>query len=145
LKADFLVELNNDELKCLTTFEETTGAYATDCLLSENGIIFVIKSGDLGKAIGKKGANINRARTAFGRPVFIVEEAADIEQFIRNLFGTIPIRNINIHEKNDSKTAFVTVDDSDRGVAIGKNGDRVKLNRAILLRKFGCDLKLYSK
>jgi len=140
-----LVELNNDELKCLTTFEEVTGAYATDCLLAENGIIFVIKQGDLGKAIGKKGANINRARTAFGKPVFIVEEAAEIEQFIRNLFGTLPIRNINIHEKSNSKTAYVTVDDADRGVAIGKNGDRIKLNRALLVRKFDCDLKLYSK
>ena len=38
----------------------------------------------------------------------------------------------------------VTVDEADRGAAIGHNGDRIKIHRALLLRKFGCDLRLVA-
>ena len=77
--------------------------------------------------------------------LLVFEDSPDMEQFIRNLFGSIAVKNINVHEKSDSKIAYVTVDEQDRGNAIGRNGDRIKVGRSLLQRRFGCDLRLVSK
>ena len=139
-----MVELSNDEMKCIAAFESETGAVVKDCLITEGAVAFIVKQGDLGRAIGKKGANITRVRQMFARQVLVFEDSEDLQQFIRNLFGQIPVKNINVHEKMETKTAFVSVDGQDRGSAIGKNGERIKLGRALLLRRFNCDLRLVS-
>ena len=81
----------------------------------------------------------------FARQVLVFEDSDNLEQFVRNLFGALPVKNINVHEKMDSKTAFVSVDEQDRGSAIGRDGNRIKTCRSILLRRFNCDLRLVSK
>ena len=138
------MELNNDDLKALSTFEGLTGACASDVVITEHAVVFLVARGDMGKAIGQKGSNITRVRQAFGRQVLVFEENPDMEQFLRSLFAPIPITNINVHEKMNSKTVFVTVDESNRGAAIGKGGDRIKVQRALLQRKFNCDLRLVA-
>lgn len=140
-----MVELSNDDIKCIAEFEAATGAAVVDCLIAPEAVSFIVKQGELGKAIGKKGANITRVRQMFARQVLVFEDSPDMEQFIRNLFGTIPVRNINVHEKMDSKTAFVSVDEKDRGSAIGRDGNRIKTGRQLLMRRFNCDLRLVSK
>ena len=140
-----MIELSKDDMKCIAAFESLTGAGVRDCLILENAVAFIVSQGDLGKAIGKKGANITRVRNTFARQVLVFEDSDDIQQFIRNLFGAIPVTNINVHEKMESKIAFVTVDEKDRGNAIGRNGDRIKVGRSLLQRRFGCDLRLVSK
>lgn len=140
-----MVELSHDDIKCIAEFESLTGATVKDCLIAENAVAFIVKQGDLGRAIGKKGSNITRVRNSFARQVLVFEDSDDLEQFVRNLFGAIAVKNINVHEKMESKTAFVTVDEQDRGSAIGRDGNRIKLGRALLLRRFNCDLRLVSK
>lgn len=139
-----MMELNNDDLKALSTFESLTGAAASDVLITEHAVVFLVPREDMGKAIGARGANITRVRQAFNRQVLVFEDNSDMEQFLRALFAPIPITNINVHEKMNSKTVFVTVDESDRGAAIGKSGERIKVQRALLQRKFGCDLRLVA-
>ena len=139
-----MIELSDDDIKCIAAFENLTGATVKDCLITADAVAYIVKQGDLGKAIGKKGANITRVRQMFARQVLVFEDSEDLTQFIRNLFGQIPVKNINIHEKMDSKTAFVSVDELDRGTAIGRDGKRVKLCRQLLMRRFHCDLRLVS-
>jgi N utilization substance protein A len=139
-----MMELNNDDLKALSTFESLTGAAASDVLITEHAVVFLVPREDMGKAIGSKGANITRVRQAFNRQVLVFEDNADMEQFLRSLFAPIPITNINVHEKMNSKTVYVTVDEAQRGAAIGKGGERIKVQRALLQRKFGCDLRLVA-
>ncbi|VVB58609.1 KH domain protein [Candidatus Anstonella stagnisolia] len=137
-----MVELTNDDLKCISTFEELTGASVRDCIIAEDAITFIVAEGDLGKAIGKKGANITRVRQAFGRQVLVFEDSEQMEKFVRSLFAPIAVTNINVHDKMDSKTIYVHVDERDRGTAIGKGGNRIKLARTLVQRKFNCDLRL---
>ncbi|MFA4983355.1 MAG: NusA-like transcription termination signal-binding factor [Candidatus Micrarchaeia archaeon] len=140
-----MVELSNDEMKCIAAFEAATGAIVHDCLITDDAVSFIVKQGDLGRAIGKQGSNITKVRQMFARQVLVFEDSDNLEQFVRNLFGQIAVKNINIHEKMDSKTAFVSVDENDRGSAIGRGGNRIKTGRALLMRRFNCDLRLVSK
>ncbi|MFH1307162.1 MAG: NusA-like transcription termination signal-binding factor [Candidatus Micrarchaeota archaeon] len=137
-----MVELTNDDLKALSIFEKLTGASATDIYIGEKSVVFLVPKGDMGKAIGPKGAHITRVRQAFSRQVLVFEDKPEMEDFLKSVFAPIAITNINIHEKNNSKTVYVTVDEKDRGAAIGRGGERIKLHRELLMRKFKCNLRL---
>ncbi|MEM2963818.1 MAG: NusA-like transcription termination signal-binding factor [Candidatus Anstonellales archaeon] len=140
-----MVELDNDSLTCISIFEGITGARVKDCLILENGFAFIVEKGNLGQAIGKKGSAINRVRTAFRKPVYVFEDASTIEEFVKNLFIGVPIRNINIHEKMTDKIVYITVSQEHRGQIIGKGGSRIKVGRALLKRRFGCDIRVSSR
>lgn len=137
-----MVEISNDDLKALALFENITGAAASDILITEKAVIFLVPSEDMGKAIGQKGANITKVRAAFSRQVLVFEDKSDMEEFIKHIFAPISVKNINVHEKNNTKTVYVSVDEKDRGAAIGRGGDRIKLHRELILRKFHCNLRL---
>ncbi len=141
------IELDTNTLRCLSLFESLTSAVAKDCLILDNKIVvFIVRKGELGKAIGKKGSNINRVRTAFkNKRVVIFEDSDTIEGFIKNLFPNINLLNIDIQEKNNNKIAIITVDLKNRGSAIGRDGDKIKTNKEVLKRKFDCDLKLETR
>jgi N utilization substance protein A len=84
-----------------------------------------------------------RVKDAFRRRVDVVEHADDPERFVRNIFSAVEIKNLKIDETGGGRIAVVTVDPRDRGTAIGRNGERVKMARMLMQRYFGMDLKLF--
>ncbi len=125
-------------------FEKMTGAVATDCIINENGVVFIVREGDVGRAIGKNGSTINRIRSAFGKQVNVVENAPDLEAFIINIFSSIEILNVDV-KGQDKPTAIVRINAKDRGSAIGRNGDRIKMARMLVQRHFDADIKLITE
>jgi len=141
-----MVTLSKDEMECITLFENSTGAIVKDCMIGEHGIAFVIKEGEMGRAIGKGGSSIERARRTFaGKQLFVVEDAEDVKDFIVNLIKPVPVSNLKIQEKDNARTAIITVNARDRGAAIGKGGERIKMHKALLQRRFNADLRLNTK
>ena len=47
------VRLSAESIRYLTLFESITGASIKDCIVQDDKIIFVVKKGDMGIAIGK--------------------------------------------------------------------------------------------
>ena len=62
-------------MRMIAQFENLTGAGARDCVVDDKfgRILFVINPGEMGLAIGKKGASIRKASVAFGKTVEVVE------------------------------------------------------------------------
>jgi len=137
------VKLTNDEIKCISLFQQLTGASVRDCVIDKDSAVFVVSEGELGRAIGKGGSAIMRVKDAFRRRVEVVEHAEDPERFVRNIFSAVEIKNLKIDENPGGKVVYVTVDPRDRGTAIGRNGDRVKMARMLMQRYFGMDVKLF--
>jgi N utilization substance protein A len=71
-----------EELRILTR------ATALDCIIDErfDRIVYIIKEGDMGLAIGRKGSNIRKMQRVLGRRTEMVEYSPDIETFARNVF-----------------------------------------------------------
>lgn len=137
-----MVKLTNDEIKCISLFQQLTGASVRDCVLDKDSAVFVVSEGEVGKAIGKGGSAIMRVREAFKRRVEVVEHADEPERLVRNIFSAVEIKNLKIGEMEGKKVVYVTVDPQDRGAAIGRNGERVKMARMLMQRYFNMDLKL---
>ncbi len=116
-------KLSADEIGYISLFEKMTGAFIKDCMTSnsENKIVFVVKKGDMGLAIGKKGINIQKVRQVIGKKVEVFEYSDDPVEFVKNLFHPLRVKNVFLTENGDKKIVYVDIDDRDKGMARGKN------------------------
>ena len=133
--------ISNDELALLNTLERSTGAKANDVFATNECVTFIVQQGDLGKAIGKQGANLEHLRRAFGNNVDLVEDAETLRAFLANIFRGVEF--LSVEEKEDAasgrKIVFLKVNAEHRGKAIGRGGEKINRARALVKRKFGCD------
>lgn len=139
-----MIEFDNDDLKYLSEFEKLTGVIATDYTITNYSLIYIVSKQDLGKAIGKKGANIERLNRFFKKRVVVIADSSDLEEFVRNFFSNVEILSVEIREAMGDKAVFLTVGEKDRGIAIGKEGERVKAAKEFLKNKFNSTISIHA-
>jgi len=133
------IRFTSREMRYIALFESITGANVRDCIIDEdlNRIIFIIKEGDVGMAIGRRGKNIHMLENMTGKKHEIIEHSESPVQFIKNALKPARVREIRITERLDGKTiAVVSVNPRDKGVAIGKNGRNAERIRFLAKRYF---------
>jgi len=133
------IRLTSKEMSYIALFENMTGATARDCIVDDelNRIIFVVKEGDLGVAIGRNGKNIRLLERMTGKKHEVIEHADRPDQFIRNALKPARVNEVRITERPDGKSiAVVSVNPRDKGVAIGKNGRNAERIRFLAKRYF---------
>jgi len=133
------IRLSTEEIKYITLFETLTGARVKDCVHNENAMGFLIDRGDMGLAIGRNGSNIEKVRSVIGKGVWVMEFSDELNEFVRNLFHPVDIRQIISHKSNDGKMVIVEVSKRDRKKVIGHNGGRIKIAKKLAKRHFNID------
>jgi len=110
-----------------------------DCIVDDdlNRIIFVVKEGSIGMAIGKKGKNIHQLEKMTGKRHEVIEHSENPAQFIKNALKPAKVDEVRITERMDGTTiAVISVNPKDKGVAIGKNGRNAERIRFLAKRYF---------
>ena len=133
------IKFTSNEMRFIALFESITGATVKDCIIDEslNRIIFIVKGGQLGIAIGKRGKNIHLLEKMTGKKHEIIEHSENPAQFIKNALKPAKVKEIRITERPNGKTiAVVSVNQKDKGVAIGKNGRNAERIRFLAKRYF---------
>ena len=133
------IKLTSREMRYIALFESITRANVKDCILDEklNRIIFVVKGGEMGLAIGKRGKNIHILEKMTGKKHEIIEHSENPVQFIKNTLKPAQVREVRITKRSDGKTiAVVSVNPRDKGAAIGKNGRKAERTRLLAKRYF---------
>jgi len=128
------IRLGSDEIKFITLFESMTGATVVDCLQLENTVGFLIKKGDMGRAIGKKGSNIEKVRKTIGKIIWVIESDENPKEFIKKLFEPVKINKIQFKETREERNVLIEVNKRDRRKIIGSEGSRIKIARQLALR-----------
>lgn len=139
------IELSGDDLAIFSNFEKITHVMPSDYLSAESIMVFLVPQDSLGRAIGKAGSNIEKLRHAFRKRVIIVGDSDDPEGFVRSFFNNIKICSIEIRDVMGEKAMMVTVDEKDRGIAIGRDGERIKAAKSFLKKKFNATIHLRTK
>jgi N utilization substance protein A len=127
------IKFNGNEIKYIALFENMTGAMVKDCIIDDENakVTFVVKNGDMGLAIGKKGATVTKVQKAVDKAVEIIEHCEDPIEFLKNLIAPAQVKTIKIIVKeNKKKIADIVIEGRNKGLAIGKNGqiiERAKL------------------
>jgi len=123
-----------EELRILTK------STAIDCLMDErfDRIIYVIRPGDMGLAIGKKGESIRRMQKVLGKKIEMVEYSENPDEFIANMFR--PALLSAVRKDEAGRVSIILQKKSDLGLAIGKGGANVEKARLLFRRFFGSEL-----
>jgi N utilization substance protein A len=135
------VKLTTEGIRYIALFESLTRAVARDCYIDDENdrVIFVVKKGDMGLAIGKNGNNINRVKRSIGKHIEIVEFSGDVDEFIANALQPVSVKKVQVVTKESKKLAFVEVPSKDRGIAIGKNGRNINKAKVLAQRHYGLE------
>jgi len=135
------VKLTTEGIRYIALFESLTGAIARDCIVDEENdrIIFVVKKGDMGLAIGKNGNNINRVKKSIGKHIEIVEHSDDLNEFVANALQPVAVKKVQIVSKDYKRLAYVEVMSKDKGLAIGKNGRNIQKAKVLAQRHYGLE------
>ncbi|MBI4439353.1 NusA-like transcription termination signal-binding factor [Candidatus Woesearchaeota archaeon] len=120
-------------MKFISLFESLSGARVKDCIEIEDGLLFVIEPGEMGRAIGKNGSNIKRLESAIKKSVKVVEFNDDAGEFVRALlYPTVP-------DEVAFEGEIITITGRDirtRGIIIGRDRSRINQIKQIVGRYF---------
>lgn len=119
-------------MKYMSLFETVTRAKVKDCF-EDHILTFVVDEGEIGKAIGKKAANIKKLEKMLNRKIKIVEFNSTLIQFIRNLVFPVKLAGI---EENEGVVTLKAVDMTGRGILIGKSAQNLRNNEKVVQRYF---------
>jgi N utilization substance protein A len=134
------VRLSDEARRLVALFEEATDATVRDCVIDDeyDRVIFLIKAGEMGQAIGSGGEHVRAVEEEIGRDVKLVEDADRPEDFVANALAPAAVYNVTISE-NDDRLAYVEVAQEDRGAAIGTEGRNIDAARALAERHHDID------
>ncbi len=133
------IRLDSDDIKYITMFETLTGASITDCVQEDSVMGFLVKKGDMGLAIGKNGANIERVRKAMGKSIIVMESSENLEDFVKNVFRPVKIKKSRTQKTEQGNTLVIEIDKKDRKWVIGSEGNRIKIAKKLAKRHYGID------
>ena len=121
-------------LQYISAFSSLTGATVRDCI-NGDPLLFIVKKGDLGLAIGKGGQNLRRAEEALRRGIKVVEYDDDMARFVENCIS--PIRAQVTAE--GSRLSIRGRDMKTRSRLIGRDRANLKSLTAVVKRLFPID------
>ena len=124
-----------EELRILTK------SIAIDCIVDDgfDRIIYVVKKGDMGLAIGKNGDNIRRMQKVLGKRIEMVEEGDSLFEFVRNILR--PIEVLEIKDGSESGMIRIVIKKKrDLGIAIGKGGSNAEKIRRLCRRMYNAEV-----
>lgn len=141
------IKITENEMKYMALLENMTGATIVDCIIDddEETIIFAVKKGEVGLAVGRGGEKIKRFRKMTNKQVEVFEYISDPVKFIRNALKPANVKDIRLVDRVDGgRIAMVNVVTKDKGIAIGRNGQNIKKIRFLAKRYFNLDTIVIS-
>ncbi|WP_370574136.1 NusA-like transcription termination signal-binding factor [Methanomethylovorans sp.] len=133
------IRLSTEGIRYIALFESLTGATVKDCIVEEDRIIYVVKAGYMGAAIGRNGDHINRIKKTVDKHIELVEYSDDPVIFIKNAFGPVTVKSVNITTRNDKRLAYVDVSNKEKGLAIGREGKNIEKVKMVAQRHHDID------
>ena len=128
------IMLSNENMQYINMAGKITKTDILDCMIADDKLIFIVKKGQLGAAIGNKAKNLEKLRNLFKKTIKFVEEESDKKHFIRNLCKPYEIDEIQLAGSEEEPVAIISVSASDKSKLIGKNGRNIEMIRDLAKR-----------
>ena len=128
------IMLSNENMQYINMATNVTKTDILDCMITDDKLVFIVKKGQLGAAIGIKAKNLEKLRGLFKKNIKFVEFDEDKEKFIINLFKPYKINNVTLEGDDNSIVVKVEVEVSDKSKIIGKGGKNIDIIRKLAHR-----------
>ncbi|MBI4448594.1 NusA-like transcription termination signal-binding factor [Candidatus Woesearchaeota archaeon] len=137
--------LDQATIYCMQLFEQMTRSAVRDCITGKvrdaiqefELTVFIVEPGEIGKAIGPRGAHVHKLEQLLNRRVKITEWNDEIGAFAQNLFYPAKVANI---EQKERKLFVTPLDNPSRGQIIGRGAIMLRFYEGILKRYFPIDV-----
>lgn len=114
------IKLNTKEFRHILLLEEVSGVSAKDCIIRDEKIIYVVREGKAGLAIGKGGKNVKQIRNKIDKDVEIIEYNSSPLEFLKNLFKPANIRGRGMRENSNGEREIIISPESDKALVRSK-------------------------
>ncbi|MBI4417084.1 MAG: NusA-like transcription termination signal-binding factor [Euryarchaeota archaeon] len=129
------ITFNEETIRYVSLFQDMTRTTVIDCLDTPDRLHFVVKHGDIAKAIGMGGEHVAALRRKMNKDIHIVEYNDDPKTFVANVFRSYDVKKVDIETRENGVVhATVTVDPLKKGRAIGKEGRNLRVFRDLIAR-----------
>jgi len=132
------MKLGSDEIFYINTFSSISGVMPKDVLVQGNSIVFLVKKGDAGKAIGKAAGNVKVLSKKLKKNVEIVEHREKLGEFLKKALYSVNVKGIKFSENDGKKTAFVVLEGVEKRKLLNSMG-RFKRIKEMAKRNYGVD------
>ena len=131
------MKFNLETIQYINYFEKITRTSVKDCFFDEDKLIFVVKSGQARKAIGKQGINVKKFSEKVNKKIKIIEFNEDPVKFVKSFIAPIKPKNI---EKEENIIKIEAESTKDKGLLIGRNAKNLE-NLKKHVRKYFVHIK----
>lgn len=122
----------------MNLFNKITRLTPKDCFISEGNMVFIVKEGDIGQAIGKKGINVKKLSAMIKKPIKILEYSSDVCKFVANII--LPIKAKEITQEGN-KITIITKNSYEKGQIFGRDRSNLK-NMQNIVSKFFKEIEI---
>jgi len=133
------LKLDQEVLGLCSIVERVTHARVIDGFNENEMYYFVVATGEIGKAIGERGINVQRFQQEFGKRVRMIEYNDNVAQFVKNVIYPLKVERIEVKEKE------VILSDSNKktkSLLIGRESKNLDMINRAVKRFFAVDVKV---
>jgi len=129
------IKYDSNAMQTMRYFEKITSARLRDTFEVDGLQVFVVQPSQIGKAVGKQGANVKKLAQALKKNIKIIEYSPDLKVFIKNT--TFPLIPEKITVDDEEKIATIIPKDIlSRGLLIGRQAIKLRETEKIVKRYF---------
>ena len=131
------IMISNEVMQYINMASKVTKTDILDCMITDDKLIFIVRKGFIGIAIGSKAKNIEKLKILFKKNIKFVEFDDDKQKFLLNLCKPYKVKQIIIEGEKDTRVAKLEVDITDKSKIIGKGGKNIEIIRDLAKRHHG--------
>ena len=127
------MKLDLESINYINVFEKITGAKIKDCIVENGRLMFIVDNGNISRAIGKNGSNVNKVKSMIKKEIVIVCFDDDATKFTNNLLYPLKVEDIKL----EGNIINISVPDNyTKGKIFGRNKENLKRILTIVKRYF---------
>lgn len=126
------ITFNTETIRLLTLFENITNVSVRDCFPTDDVVYYIVEEGKIGLAIGRNGNSIKNVERLLGKKVKVFEFSKAPEKFVKNLIPQC--KEVKLVRDGETTKIEIRVSKKDKGLVIGRGGERIKIFKEILRR-----------
>ncbi len=130
------VTIDNKIMGYIALFEKIGRVELRECLENEDMVLFIVGERKLAELFKRNPNIITSLKDKVNKHILVAEFSRDLLTYVRNVFFRFKVKEIYINWKEGQIDILVSVEQSEVGKAIGKEGRNIKLFREAISRSF---------
>ncbi|MFH1173948.1 MAG: NusA-like transcription termination signal-binding factor [archaeon] len=122
-----------EDIKLVNMFEHVTGCTVKHVCMFKDMQTFVVGEGEMGKALGKKGENVQKLERLLNKKIKVVEYSTDVRKFVANLILPNKVQSI---VQEDDLIILSSDDVKTKGLVIGAKAQNLRQYEVITQKFF---------